>query len=172
LAAAGVSCRFPRVGAKSEFEVLFRMWIVGGVISAGLTASVTWFMGSMAVKNLPASTGQRALLFLLVVAALSGFLSGSAIFRRVGRTREHLALFSCMSGAVAGGTIGCAYAVTVTASYLANYSAWPPDRVDQVLVLLSYPVFGVLGLFLGAGGGMLLGLILGGFLRVATLARQ
>jgi hypothetical protein len=148
------------------------MWIIGGSVSAAATAGATWLVGGLGTKNLPGSTGQTAMIFLLTIAVLAGFLSGSAIFRRAGRTREHLALFSGVAGAVAGGTIGCAYAVTLTAAYLANYATWPQDRVDQILVLLSYPVFGALGLLVGAAGGMLLGGILGGFLRVAALARQ
>jgi hypothetical protein len=148
------------------------MWIVGGLLSAAFAASATWIVGTLGTKNLPGPTGEKSMAFLLVIALLVGFLSGSAICRRVARTREHLALFSGIAGAVAGGAIGCSFAVTLTAAYLANFATWPQDRLDQVLVLLSYPAFGALGLCIGAAGGLLLGGLVGGVLRVATFARQ
>jgi hypothetical protein len=147
------------------------MNLLGGIVSACTCAGITWEMAQVALHNLPAGAGRISLVLLLILAAVMGFLSGSAICRRAARNRENLSLFAGLAGGVAGGLLGFAYAVTVTAAYLASYTTWPQDRLDQILVLLSYPAFGALGACIGALLGWLLGLLLGGFLKFAPQPR-
>jgi hypothetical protein len=147
------------------------MNLLGGIVGACACTGITWEMARLALHNLPASAARLSLVLLLLLAAVLGFLSGSAICRRAARTREHLSLFAGLAGGVAGGLLGCAYAMTVTAAYLASYTTWPQDRLDQILVLLSYPVFGALGACMGALLGWLLGLLLGSFLKIAPQPR-
>jgi hypothetical protein len=111
------------------------------------------------------------LILLLCLAALLGFLAGSAICRRAAHDRDRLGLFAGLAGGVAGGALGFAYAVTITAAYLSTYSTWPQDRLDQVLVLLSYPIFGALGSCIGGFVGWLFGLLFGGVLKFAPQGR-
>jgi hypothetical protein len=147
------------------------MIVAGGIGTAGASVAGTWLLAGLLTRNLPVSAGAISLASLLLVAALSGFLAGSAICRRATRNRYHLGLFAGMAGAVAGGVLGCTYAITLTVAYLMSYSTWPQDRFDQVLVLLAYPVFAALGLCVGCVVGLVLGVVLGGLVRVVSLAR-
>jgi hypothetical protein len=145
--------------------------VLGGLVAAAATVSGTWALAGWGTRNLPATTGRISIVLLLSVAGVVGFLAGSVICRRATRNRDHLALFSGLAGGVAGGIVGCAFALTVTAAYLASYTTWPQDRMDQVLVLLSYPVFGSLGFCLGGLLGLILGLTFGGVLKLTTSTR-
>jgi hypothetical protein len=146
--------------------------IVGGVLGACVTVYGTWLAAGVATHNLPLSTARWTLVALLLVAGLTGFFSGSVIWRRASRTRENLALFSGLAGGIGGAVIGSGFAVALTSAYLTSYTTWPQDRVDQLLVLLSYPAFAGLGLFVGGFVGLLVGLVLGGLLRLGTALRR
>jgi predicted PurR-regulated permease PerM len=148
------------------------MCVLGGILGASLTSFAAWALAGVGTHNLPAPKGFLSLIVVLVVAAAAGFLAGAAIVRRAGRTRDHLALFSCLAGGTCGGLVGCAYAVTLTAAYLSSYSTWPGDRLDQILVVLSYPAFGGVGFWMGALVGLFLGLVVGGMLKIVAPARQ
>lgn len=148
------------------------MWLVGGILGAFLTSGAAFLLARIGMQNLPGAKGALALAAVLVVAALGGFLAGSAIVLRARRRRDHLVPFSCLAGGVCGGLVGCAYAVTITAAYLSSYSSWPQDRLDQIFVLLSYPAFGALGFWMGALVGLLLGLLAGGTLRLVAPVRR
>lgn len=143
------------------------MRFAGGVFTAAGLGIAAWLLNSVSTNNLPASVGFAPYL-MIGAAVLIGFVAGSAAGQRATRTTENIGAFAILSGAVAGGIVGCLQAVLITAAYLTSYTTWPQDRLDQVLVLLAYPVFGMLGLFLGAGAGFLLGLLLGGFLRLVA----
>jgi hypothetical protein len=162
--------RFRALRRAVCLELATGMWILGGMLSASLAAVLVWILGSAGTRNLPDTTAVPVLYSLVIIAVLSGFLAGAAILRRARREPRRVVLFSGLASGVAGGTIGCAFAVTTTASYLLNFATWPQDRLDQVLVVASYPVFGILGLFVGAIGGMLAGFLAGGALRV-TISR-
>lgn len=144
---------------------------IAGVAVAGLSVWATWVIAGYVTRNLPASTGRVSLGLLLVLAAGVGFLLGSVIGRRARRNRTDLALFSGVAGAVAGGVLGSGLAFTVTLAYLSSYTTWPDDRMDQILLLLSYPVFTAVGLCAGAMVGTLVGLLLGGVVRATIAAR-
>jgi hypothetical protein len=162
--------RFRAVRRAVCLELATGMWILGGILSASLAAVLVWTLGSAGMRNLPDATAVPALYAMVIIAVISGFLAGAAILRRASREPRRVVLFSGLASGVAGGTIGCAFAVTMTASYLLNYATWPQDRLDQVLVVASYPVFGALGFFIGAFAGMLTGFLAGGALRV-TISR-
>jgi len=143
------------------------MRFAGGIFTAAGLGLVAWFLNSITTNNLPSAIGPAPYL-MVFTAVLVGFVAGSAAGRRAMRTSENLGTFAILSGAVAGGIVGCLQAILITAAYLTSYTTWPQDRLDQVLVLLSYPIFGLMGLFLGAGAGFFLGLLLGGFLRLVA----
>jgi len=145
--------------------------VLSGLVASVATMSGTWALAGWGTRNLPATAGRISIVLLLSLAGIVGFLAGSVICRRATRNRDHLALFSSLAGGVAGGIVGCAFALTVTAAYLASYTTWPQDRMDQVLVLLSYPAFGSLGFCLGGILGLMLGLTFGGVLKLTTSAR-
>lgn len=147
------------------------MSVIGGVATAAASMYGTWALAQVTLRNLPSSAGEFCLVILLVVSGVAGFLAGSAICRRAARDGAHMGLFSALAGGVAGGLVGCVFAFTVTAAYLSSYTSWPQDSLDQVLVLLSYPVFGALGFCFGGLAGLLLGLLLGGAIRLAAHAR-
>lgn len=144
------------------------MWAVGGLVIALIMLGLTRALSAVAVSNVPSATGMIVSVSLLVVAAVSGFLAGAAIFRRAGHTRDNLTLFSALSGGVAGAIIGCAYALAVTSAYLSTYAAWPQSITEQVLMILSFPAFAGVGLCIGALAGIALGFALGSVLRLAT----
>lgn len=137
------------------------MALVGGAIGGGVTTAVVWLVGTLALHNLPGGAAAPSLVALLLVAAVSGFLTGAAVARRAARNRQHLTLFSGVAGAVCGAIVGCAGALTLTGAYLASYASWPNDPVDQILVLLAYPAFAGVGLWLGGLAGLLSGWMTG-----------
>jgi hypothetical protein len=147
------------------------MRIIGGLVIGLLAMVFARMISGLTMANLPAGTERISLVALLLVAAIVGFLAGSTIFRRAARSRDDLALFSGITGGVTGGILGFTYALTMTVSYLSAYSSWPEDRVDQVLVLLAYPIFSTFGLCAGALAGWILGLLFGGILKVSAIAR-
>ncbi|MGI8826939.1 MAG: hypothetical protein ACR2JC_15105 [Chloroflexota bacterium] len=147
------------------------MWFAGGLGGATASAYVSYVFSTAGTANLPEAVRVVTIAILVAVAAGAGFLAGAAIFRRARRERLRLVSFASLAAATAGGIIGLSQALALTIAYLANYSTWPSDRLDQVLLLLSYPVFGALGLSIGALVGMALGAALGIVLRVVSPAR-
>lgn len=144
-------------------------FLIGLVTGLG-AALVTWSITGALVASLPALTARGISALLAVLACLVGFLAGSAAYSRARRSREHLTLFSSVAFAVAGGVIGAACAVALTAAYLHAYGAWTGNPVDAVLTVLAYPIFGLLGLALGAIAGSVVGVVASGALRVLTPA--
>jgi len=148
------------------------MWILGGMLTTAVTTLVAWKLTSAGLQNAHWTETVICLYVAVGAAAGSSFLAGCAIFRRAAYTREHLCVFSALSGGLVGGFIGSAYAVTLTVAYVASYVDWPDDRFDQVLLLLSYPAFGGLGFCLGAAVGVVLGLAAGWLLKMAPIRRR
>lgn len=144
---------------------------VGGLVGAGICAAVAFFLATAGTHNLPGSVAGLAQIGIVGCAAIVGFVAGSAVAKRAGRDRSHIGLFSALAGGVAGGTLGCVYALAITAAYLSNYATWPQDRMDQVFVLLAYPIFGAFGLCLGGAVGLIGGLLLGGALGLGRSSR-
>lgn len=134
-------------------------------------AYLSYSLDAASAAHLPVFPRLVVTLVLLAVALMVGFLAGASIFRRAMRERMHLVPFSALAVAMAGGLIGLSQALGLTIAYLSNYASWPEDRLDQVLVLLSYPVFGALGFVVGALVGVLIGTVLGAMLRVVSPAR-
>jgi hypothetical protein len=147
------------------------MTLLGGLLGGSASFLGTWAFTRLTTTNLPSNKAHLLTALLLIFAAIVGFLSGSAIFRRARKYRDDIGLFSGLAGGVAGALIGCAFAISITAAYLSSYSTWPQDPLDQIMVLLSYPVFGSLGFFLGGLLGLVLGFLCGGFLKLSTHSR-
>jgi hypothetical protein len=137
-----------------------------GLISGLVAAALTWSLTGVLVVNLPALTARWLSISLAVIALAVAFLAGSAAYSRARRSREHLTLFSSVAFAVAGGVIGAAFAVGMTAGYLHTFATPTTSPLDLVLTVLSYPIFGLLGLSLGAITGSIAGLFASGALRV------
>lgn len=146
------------------------MGTLGGTLVGLCSVGSTWVVAGLATRNLPGATANIALVALLGLAALVGYLAGSAIFQRARRSREQLPIFAGLAGGVGGAVVGGAHALVLTAAYLGSYSTWPEDRLDQVLVLLSYPAFGLAGACVGAALGTFSGVVLAEFLRFTTAA--
>lgn len=148
------------------------MWILGGALTGLTCSALAWKLASVGLGNADREWSAAGLSVLVAIAAVSGFLAGAAVFRRTLYALDHIALFSALSWATAGGVFGASYAVTLTAAYVHSYVAWPQDRLDETLLVLSYPAFGGLGLWTGACAGFLAGALLGTVLRLATFRRS
>jgi len=147
------------------------MRAIGGFLT-GAVAGAGILPGAIAISgNLPASTRLLSQIGLVFAAVVCGFLAGAAIFGRRARRLDHLAAFSAMAGAVAGGLLGAVFAIIVTGSYLSAYGTWPQGWGEQGLMILAYPAFALLGLCIGTVPGLLFGLLAGGFARLVTPAR-
>jgi hypothetical protein len=144
------------------------MSTVTGIISAAGWAAVMLLLLLRADQNLPATTGRLVEVVVLAVAITAGFLTGSTIARRARRARDHFGLFSALTGAIGGGLIGGTCLVALDASYLSAYASWPQSRVDDILLLASYPALGALGFALGALWGTLGGIVLGTLVRAVV----
>jgi hypothetical protein len=110
-------------------------------------------------------------MIVLVSAAAVGALAGAAVAGRARRQPEQLALFSGLAAGTAGGILGAVLALIILASYLNTYAGWPSDRGDQILTVLAFPSFGVLGFLLGAGVAGLVGLVAGSVLGLVGVRR-
>ena len=141
-----------------------------GLLSGLGAALLAWQFAVDVSVNLPSSTALAIVVALTAVAGVVAFLAGSALCRRARRSREHLALFGSVAFAVAGGILGAACAVAVTAAYLQTYGAWPDNPVDLVLTGISYPIFALLGFALGAIAGAIVGVVASGALRILSPA--
>jgi uncharacterized membrane protein YoaK (UPF0700 family) len=139
-----------------------------GLLTGLIVSVVTWQLTSAAIGNLPSTGGRLIALALTIVAAVLGFLAGSALSRRAQRTREHLALFGSTAFAVAVGLVSAAAAVALLAAYLRAYGPEAGSGADMVLTVLAFPIFASLGFALGAVVGSLIGAILSGALRLLT----
>ena len=53
-------------------------------------------------------------------------------------------------------------------AYLDAYAVWPSQLVDQVLFVLAFPAFGMVGFFVGAAGWSVCGLVAGAVLSRAV----
>lgn len=145
---------------------------ITGLLVALAAASLTWQITSPAVANLPGPLARVLAFGLVAVAALVGFLAGSAVFRRARRSREHLPLFGAVAFGVAGGIVGAAYAIALTAAYMHTYGEWPHAVSDMILVVVAYPALGALGFAVGAAISSLCGLLAAGVLRFTSPARR
>ena len=148
------------------------MSFIAGFLVALASASLTWQIAARTVANLPTSLAGVLLLGLVAIAALVGFLAGSAVCRRARRSREHLSLFGALAFGVAGGIVGGTYAVAITAAYMHTYSPWPQSAMDVILVILAYPAFGALGFAVGSACAAVCGLCAAGLLGFAAPARR
>ena len=163
--AGGAEYRKSRMGDQAI------VWFVGGLLGAMAGAYISYAIDGAGAAHLPTFARMVVVFVLLIVAVVAGFLAGAAIVRRATRNRLHIVPFSGLAAATAGGLIGLSQALALTIAYLANYASWPDDRLDQVLLVLSYPVFGALGLVIGALAGVIVGTVLGALLRVVSPAR-
>lgn len=148
------------------------MWIVGGAVTGLLWTAAIWTLGQASFANANHFWRLGGFSTVLVVAAMSGFLAGSSVCRRARVTVQHLALFSSLSWAMAGSMAGAAFGMALTAAYVQTFVAWPQDIPDQVLLVLSYPAFGGLGLCLGAAIGLLSGYVVGFAMQLAMFRRS
>ncbi len=144
---------------------------IAGLCSALAAAALAFWIGTFAAANLPGSRALLALFTPSLVAAVVGYLAGSAVWRRAARSRERLITFSALAGSVSGGIVGATCGLTLTVLYFATYMTWPAERLQQALALLSYPAFALLGMCLGAMTGLILGAVAGSALRIATVRR-
>lgn len=142
--------------------------MIGGLVGAVLALLAVWSPVMAMTGNLPGMMGTGVRGVLIALAALIGFLGGSVVARRRRRDREHLRLFSGVTGGVAGGIIGAAMALLVTATYLTVYGHVPLDVGDEALVGLGLVAFTCLGFFLGAIAGGIVGVLLGSALKLAS----
>jgi hypothetical protein len=142
--------------------------VIGGLLGAVLALLAIWSPLMGLTANLPGTAGTGVRGVLIVLACLVGFLAGSAVARRGRRDREHLRLFSGVTGGVAGGIIGAAATLLVTGAYLIVYGHIPMDISDEVLAGLGLVAFTVVGFFLGAFVGSLVGALLGTALKFAS----
>lgn len=147
------------------------MGLTSGVIGAVGAVMITWPVTQLVAQNLPGAKGVVLTLLVLGVAIITGFLAGSSVGRRVRWDRAHLVPYAVVAGSVAGVLTGCVLALTTTGAYLTTYASWPSGRLDELLVLLAYPIFALSGMFLGALAGGLSGLVGGACLRLLVPAR-
>jgi predicted PurR-regulated permease PerM len=144
---------------------------LGGISAALLAAFVALSIGGPAAANLPAPRPVLVLSSLVAVAAVIGYVAGSAVCRRALRGSTQVTTFAGLAGGVAGGLIGSICAVTLTGFYFASYLQWPSDRFQQALLVLAYPASALLGMCIGAIPGLIHGVLGGGVLRIVTLRR-
>lgn len=147
------------------------MWSLGGVLGAGGSGVLVWLLVTRAAANLPPGLSIPMVIVLTALGLCVGFLGGSAVSRRAGKSRHDLVLYSCVTGAFCGGLIGAFLVLAVTAGYLTTYAGWPTLSLDGVLMAVAYPLFALSGAGLGALCGAALGLAGGGLLRVLSPAR-
>ena len=144
---------------------------LGGLCTSLLSLTAAVWLGALATGNLPRSRAPLALVILGVIAVLIGYVAGSAVCRIAARRKESLSTFGAVAGTVAGGVMGAASALTLTAFYLSSYTQWPADRTQEALLVLAYPAFALLGFCVGAIPGLLVGIVGGSVLRLATHRR-
>lgn len=145
--------------------------VIGGLLGAILALLAVWSPLEGMTGNLPGVLGVGIRVILLILAAVIGFLAGSAVARRARRDREHLGLFAFVTGGVAGGIMGAAIALGVTGAYLAVYGQAPAGISDDVLAALGVAAFGALGFFAGGIAGSVIGGLLGAVLKFAAPGR-
>lgn len=145
--------------------------MIGGLLGAVLALLAIWSPVMGLTANLPGTMGSIVRIVLIALACVVGFLAGSAVARRRRRDREHLRLFSSVTGGVAGGIIGAVAVLLVAGAYLVVYGHVPLDAGDGALVGLGLAAFSVLGFFLGAFVGSVVGALLGSALQFASPRR-
>ncbi|MDQ2743786.1 MAG: hypothetical protein M3Z66_16035 [Chloroflexota bacterium] len=144
---------------------------LGFVFGAVLSAATWWLLhGASANLTTPLSTALPAAVAGL--AFLTGLMAGTAMLRRAGTSRVNLGLFSGMAGGFAGGLTGFAAAAGLTLAALLTYATWPSAWLDDAQMVLSVPVFGGVGFCAGGLAGSLLGLVLGGVLKLGGLVKH
>lgn len=148
------------------------MTVLSGLVGACITVALALLIGLYSTQNLPGLVGAASLFAIVIVAAVVGIVAGSAVGRRAGRHEPEMGRFLVLATTVAGGAAGCGLAFILTVAYLGSYTTWPQDRIDQVLEVLAYPVFGWLGLCLGGALGLFVGLLIAGLQRATAAIRQ
>lgn len=148
------------------------MAFLGGLLGAAVISVPTWLLAGTLTSNLPAPDPPLIALGLALANACIGFLIGAAIVRRATDRAPHLLMFSALAAAIGGGLAGALTSLTITAAYMTAFAQWPVDILNQILVVLAFPVFAALGWFAGASFGFLGGLVGGTLLRAATLGKR
>src|SRR3954451_17463711 len=113
------------------------MSAIVGLVIALISASITWELVHRTVANLPSGLGVLVLAILVALAAVVGFLAGTSVSSRARRSGEHLPLFGALAFGVAGGAVGAAYAIAITAAYVRTYADLSVSLVDMILTALA-----------------------------------
>ncbi|HLJ68039.1 MAG TPA: hypothetical protein VKX16_11830 [Chloroflexota bacterium] len=140
---------------------------LGALLIAALAGSIDWWIVSVADQALPPGESRLVLAGTVLLAAITGYLVGSAVFARAERADSYLGAFATLAGGVGFGLWGAGCALALTVGYLGVYGSWPEGLLDRVLYLLAYPAFSALGGSLGALLGMVVGALLAGLLTLA-----
>lgn len=147
------------------------MYVIGGLLGAVLALLAIWSPVMGLTGNLPGTAGTGVRIAVIVLACVVGFLAGSAVTRRGRRDRDHLRLFSSVTGGVAGGIVGAAVVLLVSGAYLIAYGHIPLDVTDEALAVLGLVSFTILGFFAGAFVGSVVGALLGTALKFSSPRR-
>ena len=143
-----------------------------GLLTAisGLGAAILmWVLTVFGANNLHPGERASVEIILVCVAVVVGAAAGSLIGRRAGR--PNLVFFGVTAGGVAGGLCGASYALIMGITYVVTFGGTPINLLDWVVVLIAYPVFALLGAFVGAVPGTALG-ALGGWLAARNGSRR
>lgn len=148
------------------------MWLIGGVIGAICAVAFTALAVAAATGNLPASEANAVRIIVLAAAVVFGALAGSAVLDRARRSRQNLARFSATAVALSFGMLTAIATLALFIAYTAAYGNWPQAISDYILFVLAFPVFAAAGFAIGALGGFLVGLAVGGALRLVPVGTR
>jgi hypothetical protein len=129
--------------------------LLGGVVAA----LIMWRLAAYGTAGLPASERSLVELALIAIAAILGLFAGTVIGHRRGAPRQ--VLFGATASALAGALCGAAYAIVIGAAYVHTFGGAPNGPMDALLLALAFPIFGLLGAFVGAAVGAIFGMAAG-----------
>ena len=144
------------------------MGAITGTGMGGVFAAMAWWLGRPVTANLNSTSRETALLFVVAVAAASGFLAGGAIGSRAARRSPDLRLFTTVAMSTSGALMGFAFVAMATACYLVAFGTWPSDVVQGAMYGMAVPAFGLAGAAAGACIGAIAAMVAGGFLRLLS----
>lgn len=142
------------------------MPVIWGIGFAALMAAASAYILGPTTENLPWYLHVSAYVAVIAAVAITSFLAGAAIIRRVrtpgGRPRQFMTVALAISGAVFGGVV----AGTLTLAYIIAYGTWPSSWLTGALYVLAVPILSFSAAVMCGIAALIVATMLGTFLRV------
>ncbi|GAC1472274.1 MAG: hypothetical protein PVSMB7_24760 [Chloroflexota bacterium] len=141
------------------------MRLFTGIFFAACSGILALVVANVLTAGLPDIDRQVVPTALMAAVALLGFAIGATIAARAEHDPTRLPTFAAITAGVGGGIAAAIVCEALLGLYVASYGSWPGEMLDDILLVLAFPVFGALTFFLGAGVCALAGFLAGGVLR-------